>query len=565
MTRYIFITGGVVSSLGKGITSASLGAILEARGLNITMLKLDPYINVDPGTMSPFQHGEVFVTEDGAETDLDLGHYERFSRTTMSQKNNFTAGRVYEEVLKCERRGDYLGATIQVIPHITDKIKQRVIDGAGDADVALVEIGGTVGDIESQPFLEAIRQLRVELGSARALFLHLTLVPYISTAGETKTKPTQHSVKELRSIGIQPDILVCRSEQEIDEPARKKIALFTNVELPAVVSLPDTDSIYRVPSILGAAGLDQIVVEKLQLDCDKADFSEWDRVVEAELHPEREIKLVMVGKYTDLLDAYKSLNEAITHAGIQTRTKVNISYIDSTDVIEQGTSLLEGYDAILIPGGFGERGFEGKILTTQYAREKKVPYLGICLGLQAAVIDYARNVAGLEGANSTEFDKKCEHPVIALISEWTTVTGSTEVRDENSDLGGTMRLGGQKCVLDKNSITYECYGEREIVERHRHRYEFNNDYLETFAAAGLKLAGKSADGMLVEVIEVPNHPWFVGCQFHPEFTSTPREGHPLFTGFILAAITRHKERLSNGGLGNTLDNTQPIIATTEIA
>jgi len=565
MTRYIFITGGVVSSLGKGITSASLGAILEARGLNITMLKLDPYINVDPGTMSPFQHGEVFVTEDGAETDLDLGHYERFIRTTMSKKNNFTTGRVYEEVLKCERRGDYLGATIQVIPHITDKIKQRVIDGAGDADVALVEIGGTVGDIESQPFLEAIRQLRVELGSARTLFLHLTLVPYISTAGETKTKPTQHSVKELRSIGIQPDILVCRSEQEIDEPARKKIALFTNVELPAVVSLPDTDSIYRVPSILGAAGLDQIVVEKLQLDCDKADFSEWDRVVEAELHPEREIKLAMVGKYTDLLDAYKSLNEAITHAGIQTRTKVNISYIDSTDVMEQGTSLLEDYDAILIPGGFGERGFEGKILTTQYAREKKVPYLGICLGLQAAVIDYARNVAGLEGANSTEFDKKCEHPVIALISEWTTVTGTTEVRDENSDLGGTMRLGGQECVLDKNSITYECYGEREIVERHRHRYEFNNDYLETFAAAGLKLAGKSVDGMLVEVIEVPNHPWFVGCQFHPEFTSTPREGHPLFTGFILAAITRHKERLSNGELGNTLDNTQSITATTEIA
>ncbi len=565
MTRYIFITGGVVSSLGKGITSASLGAILEARGLNITMLKLDPYINVDPGTMSPFQHGEVFVTEDGAETDLDLGHYERFIRTTMSKKNNFTTGRVYEEVLKCERRGDYLGATIQVIPHITDKIKQRVIDGAGDADVALVEIGGTVGDIESQPFLEAIRQLRVELGSARTLFLHLTLVPYISTAGETKTKPTQHSVKELRSIGIQPDILVCRSEQEIDEPARKKIALFTNVELPAVVSLPDTDSIYRVPSILGTAGLDQIVVEKLQLDCDKADFSEWDRVVEAELHPEREIKLAMVGKYTDLLDAYKSLNEAITHAGIQTRTKVNISYIDSTDVMEQGTSLLEDYDAILIPGGFGERGFEGKILTTQYAREKKVPYLGICLGLQAAVIDYARNVAGLEGANSTEFDKKCEHPVIALISEWTTVTGTTEVRDENSDLGGTMRLGAQECVLDKNSITYECYGEREIVERHRHRYEFNNDYLETFAAAGLKLAGKSVDGMLVEVIEVPNHPWFVGCQFHPEFTSTPREGHPLFTGFILAAITRHKERLSNGELGNTLNNTQPITATTEIA
>ena len=457
MTRYIFITGGVVSSLGKGITSASLGAILEARGLKITMLKLDPYINVDPGTMSPFQHGEVFVTEDGAETDLDLGHYERFSRATMSQKNNFTTGRVYEEVLKCERRGDYLGATIQVIPHITDKIKQRVIDGAGDTDVALVEIGGTVGDIESQPFLEAVRQLRVELGSSRALFLHLTLVPYISTAGETKTKPTQHSVKELRSIGIQPDILVCRSEQEIDELARKKIALFTNVELPAVVSLPDTDTIYRIPSILGAAGLDQIVVEKLCLDCPKADFSEWDRVVDAELHPHREIRLAMVGKYMDLLDAYKSLNEAITHAGIQTRTKVNINYIDSTDVIEKGTGLLEGHDAILIPGGFGERGFEGKILATQYARENKIPYLGICLGLQAAVIDYARNVAGLDGANSTEFDKKCRHPVIALISEWTTITGATEVRDENSDLGGTMRLGGQECILDKNSTTSVSY------------------------------------------------------------------------------------------------------------
>ena len=554
MTRYIFITGGVVSSLGKGITSASLGAILEARGLKITMLKLDPYINVDPGTMSPFQHGEVFVTEDGAETDLDLGHYERFSRTTMSQKNNFTTGRVYEEVLKCERRGDYLGATIQVIPHITDKIKQRVIDGAGDTDVALVEIGGTVGDIESQPFLEAIRQLRVELGSSRALFLHLTLVPYISTAGETKTKPTQHSVKELRSIGIQPDILVCRSEQEIDELARKKIALFTNVELPAVVSLPDTDSIYRIPSILGAAGLDQIVVEKLCLDCPKADFSEWDRVVDAELHPHREIKLAMVGKYMDLLDAYKSLNEAITHAGIQTRTKVNINYIDSTDVIEKGTGLLEGHDAILIPGGFGERGFEGKILATQYARENKIPYLGICLGLQAAVIDYARNVAGLDGANSTEFDKKCQHPVIAVISEWTTITGATEVRDENSDLGGTMRLGWQECTVDKNSITYDCYKEKVIVERHRHRYEVNNNFLESFTSSGLKLVGKSTDGMLVEVIEVPDHPWFVGCQFHPEFTSTPREGHPLFTGFISAAVVYNKTQYSDSEEGNKLDD-----------
>ena len=536
MTRYIFITGGVVSSLGKGITSASLAAILEARGLNITMLKLDPYINVDPGTMSPFQHGEVFVTEDGAETDLDLGHYERFSRATMSQKNNFTTGRIYEAVLKRERRGDYLGATIQVIPHITDEIKCRVVEGAGEVDVALVEIGGTVGDIESQPFLEAVRQLRVELGSERALFLHLTLVPYISTAGETKTKPTQHSVKELRSIGIQPDILVCRSELEIDESSRHKIALFTNVDSPSVISLPDTDSIYRVPSILGAAGLDDIVVKKLHLDCPKADFSEWDRVVDAQLNPERVVKLAMVGKYMELLDAYKSLNEAILHAGIQTRTRVEISYIDSTEVMEKGVELLAGHDAILIPGGFGERGFEGKILATQYAREHKIPFLGICLGLQAAVVEYARHVAGLGKANSTEFEQDCEHPVIALISEWTTAAGTTEVRDENSDLGGTMRLGGQKCLLETDSTTHRCYRQNEIVERHRHRYEFNNDYLKVLSDAGLKLVGKSADGMLVEVVEVPDHPWFVGCQFHPEFTSTPREGHPLFSGFIEAAV-----------------------------
>lgn len=546
MTRYIFITGGVVSSLGKGITSASLSAILEARGLKVTLLKLDPYINVDPGTMSPFQHGEVFVTEDGAETDLDLGHYERFSRTTMTQKNNFTTGRVYEEVLKRERRGDYLGATIQVIPHITDEIKRRVIEGAGDADVALVEIGGTVGDIESQPFLEAVRQLRVELGSDRALFLHLTLVPYISTAGEIKTKPTQHSVKELRSIGIQPDILVCRSEQEIDDSSREKIALFTNVETAAVISLPDTDSIYRIPSILGAAGLDDIVVRKFHLDVPKADFTEWDRVVDSQLNPEREIKLAMVGKYMDLLDAYKSLNEAITHAGIHTRTKVRITYIDSQDVMEQGVQILEGHDAILIPGGFGERGFEGKILSTQYARENKIPFLGICLGLQAAVVDYARNVAGLEGANSSEFVQDSEHPVIALISEWTTASGDTEVRDENSDLGGTMRLGGQKCILAKDSTTYACYGKEEIIERHRHRYEFNNDYLERLSEAGLKIVGKSEDGMLVEVIEVPDHPWFVGCQFHPEFTSTPRAGHGLFTGFIKAAIEYNQQHSASG-------------------
>ena len=546
MTRYIFITGGVVSSLGKGITSASLAAILEARRLNITLLKLDPYINVDPGTMSPFQHGEVFVTEDGAETDLDLGHYERFSRATMSQKNNFTTGRIYESVLKRERRGDYLGATIQVIPHITDEIKRRIVEGAGEVDVALVEIGGTVGDIESQPFLEAVRQLRVELGSERALFLHLTLVPYISTAGETKTKPTQHSVKELRSIGIQPDILVCRSELEIDESSRHKIALFTNVDSPSVISLPDTDSIYRVPSILGAAGLDDIVVKKLHLHCPKADFSEWDRVVDAQLNPERIVKLAMVGKYMELLDAYKSLNEAILHAGIQTSTRVEISYIDSTEVMEKGVELLAGHDAILVPGGFGERGFEGKILATQYAREYKIPFLGICLGLQAAVVEFARHVAGLSNANSTEFEQDCEHPVIALISEWTTAAGTTEVRDENSDLGGTMRLGGQKCLLETDSTTHQCYRESEIVERHRHRFEFNNDYLDVLSDAGLKLVGKSADGTLVEVVEVPDHPWFVGCQFHPEFTSTPREGHPLFSGFIEAAIAYKAHQFDEG-------------------
>jgi CTP synthase len=538
MTRYIFITGGVVSSLGKGITSASLAAILEARGLNITMLKLDPYINVDPGTMSPFQHGEVFVTEDGAETDLDLGHYERFIRTTMLQKNNFTSGKVYEEVLKRERRGDYLGATIQVIPHITDEIKRRITDGAGDADVALVEIGGTVGDIESQPFLEAIRQLKVELGSERALFLHLTLVPYIGTAGEIKTKPTQHSVKELRSIGIQPDILVCRSELPIDESARKKIALFTNVELPAVVSLPDVDSIYRIPSILGVAGLDDIIVRKFHLDCPPANLSEWNDVVVAALNPEREVNLAMVGKYMELLDAYKSLNEAIIHAGIHTRTRVNITYIDSVELMAEGVGLLKDQDAILVPGGFGERGVEGKIMAVQFARENKIPYLGICLGLQAAVIEYARNVAGLSDVHSTEFKKDCENPVIALISEWTTSAGAVETRDEESDLGGTMRLGAQKCILDKNSMTYASYGNEEITERHRHRYEFNNDYLQTLSDAGLQLVGKSEDGMLVEVIEVPDHPWFVGCQFHPEFTSTPRDGHPLFIGFIKAAVAK---------------------------
>jgi len=544
MTRYIFITGGVVSSLGKGITAASLAAVLEARSLSVTMLKLDPYINVDPGTMSPFQHGEVFVTEDGAETDLDLGHYERFIRTTMLKKNNFTTGKVYEEVLKRERRGDYLGATIQVIPHITDEIKRRITLGADDADVALVEIGGTVGDIESQPFLEAVRQLRAELGSERALFMHLTLVPFISTAGETKTKPTQHSVKELRSIGIQPDILVCRSDQEIDESARKKISLFTNVELPAVVSLPDCDSIYKIPSILGAAGLDDFVVTKFQLNCPPADLKEWQRVVEAELHQTRGIKLAMVGKYVELLDAYKSLNEAITHAGIQTRVKVHIVYVDSSDLLDRGSQMLEGVDAILVPGGFGERGIEGKILAAQFARENKIPFLGICLGLQVAVIEYARNVAGLKGAHSTEFSADCENPVIALISEWTTQSGLKEQRDQSSDLGGTMRLGAQRCQVETDSTTFNCYGVTEISERHRHRYEFNNDYAALLQEAVLKLVGKSMDGSLVEIIEVPDHPWFVGCQFHPEFTSTPRYGHALFNGFINAAILNHERNFS---------------------
>ena len=544
MTRYIFITGGVVSSLGKGITSASLAAILEARGLNVTMLKLDPYINVDPGTMSPFQHGEVFVTEDGAETDLDLGHYERYIRTTMTKKNNFTTGRVYEEVLKKERRGDYLGATIQVIPHITDEIKRRIVDGANGADVALVEIGGTVGDIESQPFLEAVRQMRVELGSDRALFMHLTLVPYIETAGETKTKPTQHSVKELRSIGIQPDVLICRSDHEIPESARRKIALFTNVDLPAVVSLPDSNTIYRVPALLRASGLDDIIVRKFNLVCPPADLNEWDRVVDAKLNPDQEVTIAIVGKYMELLEAYKSLIEAISHAGIETRTRVNIKYIDSSDVKVQGTSILEGVHAILVPGGFGVRGVEGKIRTVQFARENKIPYLGICLGMQVAVIEYARNVAGLTDAHSTEFKADCKDPVIALISEWVGADGSKELRDANSDLGGTMRLGGQECKLDTSSTTFACYGKEVIVERHRHRYEVNNTYVEVLQNAGLKVAGRSMDGMLVEVVEVPDHPWFVGCQFHPEFTSTPRDGHPLFTGFIKAAL-EHQAQLAN--------------------
>jgi len=542
MTHYIFITGGVVSSLGKGITSASLAAILEARGLKVTMLKLDPYINVDPGTMSPFQHGEVYVTEDGAETDLDLGHYERFIRATMSSRNNFTAGRIYEEVIKKERRGDYLGATIQVIPHITDEIKARVVEGAGDADVALVEIGGTVGDIESQPFLEAARQMKVELGSSRALFLHLTLVPYISTAGETKTKPTQHSVRDLRSIGIQPDILVCRSDHEIPESARRKIALFTNVELPAVVSLQDTATIYSAPLLLHATGLDEIIVQRFGLQCPPADLSEWQRVVDAVMKPEREITIAMVGKYMELLDAYKSLIEAIKHAGIQTHTRVRVRYIDSTTLETDGLDALHGVDGIIVPGGFGERGIAGMVKAANYARTHGIPYLGICLGLHIAVIEFARNVLGLEAADSTEFNRQSPDPVIAMITEWTNAEGGIEQRSEASDLGGTMRLGGQQCRLAEGSLIKACYDKDVIVERHRHRYEVNNNYVPRLEAAGMRITGKSMDGQLMEVIEVQGHPWFLACQFHPEFTSTPRDGHPLFTGFVKAAITNHAQQ-----------------------
>jgi CTP synthase len=538
MTRYVFVTGGVVSSLGKGIAAASLATILEARGLKVTLLKLDPYINVDPGTMSPSQHGEVFVTEDGAETDLDLGHYERFTHSSMSRRNNFTTGRVYQTVLNKERRGDYLGGTVQVIPHITDEIKARVIAGAGDADVAVVEIGGTVGDIEGLPFLEAARQLKIELGPTRALLMHLTLVPYIATAGEIKTKPTQHSVKELRSIGLQPDVLLCRSVVEIDIGARKKISLFTNVEEKAVIPLLDADSIYRIPGMLHAQKLDDFVLDRFGLDCPSADLSEWDDVLRGEFETEHEVTIGMVGKYMDLQDAYKSLNEALKHAGMQTRTKVNISYINAEDVERDGTGVLEDLDAILVPGGFGKRGIEGKISAARYARENNVPYLGICLGLHVALIEFSRNVVKLEGAHTTEFDPSSKHPVIALITEWLNEDGSTETRSENSNLGGTMRLGAQECHLTDGSLVKELYTVDTIVERHRHRWEVNNNYVEQLQAAGLSISGWSSDRSLVEVIELESHPWFVACQFHPEFMSRPRGGHPLFTGYVKAALAR---------------------------
>lgn len=547
MTRYIFITGGVVSSLGKGVAAASLGAILEARGLKINLMKLDPYINVDPGTMNPLQHGEVFVTEDGAETDLDLGHYERFVRVRMTKANNFTTGRVYANVIRKERKGDYLGGTVQVIPHITDEIKHCIIKGTGDVDVALIEIGGTVGDIESLPFLEAIRQMRVELGRQKTLFIHLTLLPYIPTAGEIKTKPTQHSVKELRSIGIQPDILLCRSDRPISDSARSKIALFTNVEKEAVIPLLDVDFIYQLPIALHEQELDRIVIEHLGLTTQPADLRQWEKVEEAYRHPDAEVTIGMVGKYIDLADSYKSLSEALKHAGIQTRTRVNIEYIDSEELEKKGAAnMLANADAVLVPGGFGKRGVEGKILAAQYARENNIPYLGICLGMQIALIEYARHLANMPQANSTEFDPETDSPVVALVAEWINHTGEREQRNEKSDVGGTMRLGGQACQLAPDSLARKLYGKDVIVERHRHRYEVNNNLLPAIEKAGLKVSGRSVQDNLVELIELPNHRWFVACQFHPEFTSTPRDGHPLFSGFIRAAKIYAEDKLKSG-------------------
>ncbi len=542
MPRYIFVTGGVVSSLGKGITAASLGAILEARGLTVSMIKLDPYLNVDPGTMSPFQHGEVYVTTDGTETDLDLGHYERFVRTTTGRNSNFTTGRIYGSVIAKERRGDYLGATVQVIPHVTDEIKRCIRLGAGDADICIVEIGGTVGDIESLPFLEAIRQLGADVYPQHCVFVHLTLVPYIASSAEIKTKPTQHSVKELRSIGIQPDILVCRSEQPLPEEQRRKIALFTNVQERAVISAVDVDDLYKLPMLFRTQGFDAIVVDRLGLSVPQADLTEWEAVVAARKSPEAEVTIAMVGKYVDLRDSYISLTESLTHAGIKTRTRVRIRYIESQDIEKDGTGALVGVDAILVPGGFGERGIEGKIAAVRYARENGVPYLGICLGLQVAVIEYARNVLGLKGAHSTEFDAQSPYPVIALISEWQDRDGSLQKRDVASSLGGTMRLGAQECRLQAGTLAHDLYGTDVIRERHRHRFEFNNTYLDQLTGAGLVVAGFSIDG-LVELVELPNHPWFLACQFHPEFQSNPRDGHPLFSGFVRAARSMRSQEL----------------------
>ncbi|PKH05435.1 CTP synthase [Moritella sp. Urea-trap-13] len=543
-TKYVFVTGGVVSSLGKGIAAASLAAILEARGLNVTMMKLDPYINIDPGTMSPIQHGEVFVTDDGAETDLDLGHYERFIRTHMTKRNNFTTGKVYSSVLAKERRGDYLGATIQVIPHITNEIKERVIAGSEGFDIAVVEVGGTVGDIESQPFLEALRQMGVQLGRDNTMFMHLTLVPYLGAAGEVKTKPTQHSVKELRSIGIQPDILICRSDRNVPANERAKISLFCNVEEKAVISLKDVDSIYKIPALLKAQGLDELVVKRFGITAPEADLAEWEQVIFEEANPTDELVIGMVGKYIELPDAYKSVNEALKHGGLKNRFSVKIKYIDSQDLEAKGTDILKTVDGILVPGGFGERGVEGKILAAKFARENKVPYFGICLGMQVALIEFARNVAGLEGAHSTEFNPETKFPVVGLITEWIDESGNVEERTGKSDLGGTMRLGAQLCHLKAGSKVREMYGSATIKERHRHRYEVNNNLLPQIEKAGLKVTGLSADKKLVEIVENPNHPWFVAAQFHPEFTSTPRDGHALFEGFINAAGEHKKSSTS---------------------
>jgi CTP synthase len=541
MTKYIFVTGGVVSSLGKGIAAASLAAILESRGLRISMVKLDPYLNVDPGTMSPFQHGEVFVTEDGAETDLDLGHYERFVQGKMSKRNNFTAGQIYESVIRKERRGDYLGGTVQVIPHITDEIKQFIRRGAGDAEVAVVEIGGTVGDIESLPFLEAIRQMAIELGRDNSCFIHLTLVPYIASAGEIKTKPTQHSVKELREIGIQPDVLLCRADRPLPDDERRKIALFTNVGMEAVISAVDVDSIYKIPAMLHAQKLDDIVCRKLGLELPPADLAPWNDLIRALESSQRTVHVALVGKYVDLTESYKSLSEALVHAGIHTGARIKIHYIDSEDIEKNGTAALSGMDSILVPGGFGKRGVEGKIAAIRHAREHRVPYLGICLGMQLAVIEYARHEAQLEGAHSTEFDPTTPHPVIALITEWQDRDGRIERRDAHSELGGTMRLGGQECALKPGSLAARIYGAERVTERHRHRYEVNNHYLPRLEQAGLVVSGVSVREGLCEIVELPQHPWFLGCQFHPEFTSTPRAGHPLFKSFVQAALDRARQ------------------------
>ena len=555
MTRYVFITGGVVSSLGKGIASSSLGAILEAHGLRVTLVKLDPYINVDPGTMNPFEHGEVYVTRDGAETDLDLGHYERFVRTPMGRNNNFTTGQIYENVIRRERRGDYLGSTVQVIPHITDEIKSCIASSAGDSDVAMVEIGGTVGDIESLPFLEAIRQMAFDLGRDRTLFIHLTLVPYIATSGEIKTKPTQHSVKELRSIGIQPDLLLCRTDRPLPDKERRKIALFTNVEPRAVFSAPDVDTIYRLPRLFHEQGVDGVVMERLKLDARPIDLSEWDEVVARLDNPDGEVVVGMVGKYVHLADSYKSLNEALVHAGIAARTGVRVELIDAEEIERHGCAALERVDCVLAPGGFGSRGVEGKVRAARFARERKVPYLGICLGMQVAVIEFARSAASLAGANSTEFDRDTSHPVIALLTEWTEGDGEVQHREDGGDLGGTMRLGAQEVALAPGTRAREAYREPVIEERHRHRYEFNNRYLDRLKEAGLVISATTADGGLVEMVELSDHPWYVGCQFHPEFTSNARDGHRLFEAFVRAAV-RYRELRSGAHDGAPLDSRQ---------